>query len=90
MNDKTYNLIMKVLSSDITREARTEIVKFFLLPRNTIVKPSIESIIKEDDEVRESLGPVSRPDKHDLDRKADPEMADEEDEMRKVLNRVDE
>ena len=80
MNDKRYELVFKVLDSDLSKETKDEIVRFYLLPRNTPVKPPIELPETPDD-----LGQVKRPSKHDLDRKANPQMAGEEDEVGKIL-----
>lgn len=82
MNDKVYNLVMEILKSEIHRDAKTEIVKFMTLPRNTSVRPIIEM---PDDEASEQLGTVNRPTAHDLARKDNPEMAQEEDSMKDIL-----
>ena len=80
MNDKAYELIFKILDSDLPKEDKSEIVRFYCLPRNTPVKPKIELPETPDD-----LGPVSQPTTHDLKRKADPEMAGEEDAVKNTL-----
>lgn len=80
MNDKRYELVFKILESDLSKETKDEIVRFYLLPRNTPVKPPIEL-----PETPDGLGQVKRPSKHDLDRKANPEMAGEEDAMKDTL-----
>ncbi len=85
MNDKIIQFLTTVLDSDITKEAKTEIVKFYTLPRNTPVRPQVEL---PDEEQVESLGSTNRPSDHDLKRKADPEMAAEEDEIKKTLKGV--
>ena len=78
--DKIYQLLIKILDSDLEKSTKTEIVRFYCLPRNTPVKPIIELPETTDD-----LGPVSQPTQHDLKRKANPKMAGEEDEMKKTL-----
>ena len=85
MNDKIFQLICKILDSDLGRQEKTEIVKFYLLPRNTPVKPIIEL---PDEEQINALGPVDQPSAHDLKRKANPKMAGEEDAMRGTLHGV--
>ncbi len=83
MNDKAYELIFKILDSDILQTDKSEIVRFYCLPRNTPVKPKVEL-----PEIPDDLGPVSQPTTHDLKRKADPEMAGEEDAMKETLGGV--
>ncbi len=83
MNDQVYNLVLEILKSDLTRESKDEIVRFFLLPRNTPVRPVIEQATEE---LVEEFGTVHRPTPHTLDRKANPKMAQEEDAMRDTLN----
>ena len=85
MNDKAYQLIFKILDSELPKEDKAEIVRFYCLPRNTPVKPIIEQPETSDD-----LGPVKQPTTHDLKRKANPEMAAEEDAVKDTLKgRVD-
>ena len=76
MNDQVYNLVIEILKSDLTRESKDEIVRFFLLPRNTPVRPKVEQTAEE---LVEEFGTVHRPTPHNLDRKANPKMAQEED-----------
>jgi hypothetical protein len=83
MNDKAYELIFKILDSDLPKEDKSEIVRFYLLPRNTAVKPKIELPETPDD-----LGPVKQPTPHDIKRKKNPEMAGEEDAMKETLDGV--
>jgi len=85
MNNQKYQLVIKILESDLPQKDKAEIVRFFLLPRNTPVLASIEL---PEDEDRDDFGPVNQPTPHDLDRKANPEMAAEEDEMGKTLKGV--
>ena len=81
INEKRYNLVIEVLNSDLPKETRNEIVRFYTLPRNTPVKPMIEL----PDEPGEDVGPIKRPTPHDLERKKDPEMAAEEDATTETL-----
>lgn len=83
MNVRIYNLLLKILDSRLSPQTQEEIVKFYMLPRNTPIKPVIETYEDEDD-----LGPVKRPSRHDLDRKQNPSMADEEDEMKKTFDKI--
>ncbi len=83
MNDKAYELILKILASDLPKEDKSEIVRFWMLPRNTPVKPKIEQ-----EEASGDVGPVSQPSKHDIDRKNNPVMAGEEDAMTNTLKGV--
>ena len=85
MNTKVYELIFKILESDLSKEDKSEIVRFYLLPRNTPVTPRIEIPQKEEGDVP---GPVSHPTTHELKRKADPEMAEEEDAITGTLDGV--
>ena len=86
MNDKVYQLIFKVLDSELPKEDKSEIVRFYCLPRNTPVKPMLELPDTEE----KDLGPVRQPTAHDLKRKANPEMAQEEDAVKKTLEgRID-
>lgn len=80
MNEKIYNLIDKIIDSDLPKETRNQIVRFYMLPRATQLKPQIEL----PDELKD-LGSVKRPDKHALERKADPQMAAEEDATKETL-----
>lgn len=83
MNDKIYNLIDKIIDSDLPKETRNQIVRFYMLPRATQLKPQIEL-----PDEPENLGTVKRPGEHALKRKADPEMAAEEDATKETLNGV--
>lgn len=73
---------MEILKSDISREAKTEIVKFFTLPRNTPVVPIVEL---PDEEQRASLGAVSRPTQADIHDREHPEEAEEKKAIGKTL-----
>ena len=81
-NKETYNLLLEVLRSDIDPKSKTEIVKFYTLPRNTPVRPMVEL---PDEEQYKRLGTTKRPTGHDLKRKANPEMAAEEDAVKETL-----
>ena len=80
MNDKIFQLILKILDSRLSPQTQEEIVKFFLLPRNTPVRPIIE--LPEDDK---DLGTVARPDAHDEQRKLNPKLAESEDAVKDTL-----
>lgn len=84
MNEKTYNLIMEILQSDLEREAKTEIVKFYTLPRNTRVKPMLEL---PDEEQLSQLGPIKRPDEEELEKRANPELEAEKKAMADTLKK---
>jgi hypothetical protein len=78
MNEKIYDLIFKILDSRLSPETMDEIVRFYLLPRNTPVKSLIE--IPDED-----IGPVRRPDALAESRKLNPKRTEEEDAMRETL-----
>lgn len=83
-NDKTYNLLMKILDSSIREDAKTEIVKFYLLPRNTPVRSMVEL---PDEEARESLGAIKRPDPVELRKRSDPAYKQEVEAMAQTLSK---
>jgi hypothetical protein len=83
MNDKTYNLVIKILDADITREARTEIIKFFLLPRNTSVRPQIEQ-----EPMESSVGTIQRPSSKDLDKIKNPKKYEGDEAMKNTLDGI--
>lgn len=85
MNDKIYELITKILESDLPKESRNEIVRFYMLPRNTPVRPMIEI---EEEESGGDIGVVKRPSQHELDRRENPKMAGAEDAARELLGKV--
>lgn len=87
MNEKIFQLVCKLLDSDLGRQEKTEIVKFFLLPRNTPIRPIIE-MTEEEIEGIGDVGPIDRPTVHDIERKNNPEMAKEEDAMSQTLKGV--
>ena len=80
MNQSVYDLVTKILDSDLPRESKDEIVRFYTLPRNTSVVPIIE--LDEDDE---QAGGVHRPTAKDEQRKIHPQQAASEDAMRQTL-----
>jgi hypothetical protein len=51
INDKKYELVMKILESDLSAKTKDEIVRFYTLPRNTPVKPHIELANVEEKEL---------------------------------------
>jgi len=85
MNDQVYNLVIEILKSDLTRESKDEIVRFYLLPRNTPVRSIVEL---PNEEIIEDFGGVHRPSPHDLTRKANPKMAQEEDAISASLGDI--
>lgn len=82
MNNNTFELVKLVLTSDINRETKTEIVKFYLLPRNTPVRPMIEL---PDEEQLSQLGTIKRPSKQELYDKAHPEEKAEKEAIKETL-----
>lgn len=80
MNQKIYDLVVAILNSRLSPQTQEEIIRFYLLPRNTPVKPLIELLDEDED-----LGPIRRPDAHDEKRKTNPKLAEEEDEMKTLL-----
>ena len=80
MNDKIYDLVLKILDSNLSRNTKEDIVRFFLLPRNTPVKPLVDLPEKQ-----EELGSLKRPTAHDKARKDNPQMAAGEDAMSETL-----
>lgn len=81
MNDKTYQLIMKILDSDLTKETKDEITRFYLLPRNTAVPAALELLDRDSAE----LGTIQRPSAHDSARNKNPALAETEDAMKDTL-----
>lgn len=79
MNQQIYELLIKILESDLLRDTKDEIVRFYMLPRNTPVLPILEQ------EENSDLGSTQRPSFHDIKRKNDPKLAETEDEMKKTL-----
>lgn len=82
MNEKIYNLVLKILDSELPKSSKEEIVRFYTLPRNTPVKP----IIEIEEEPKADVGVVKRPDGHELDRRANPAMAGSEDAVKELLD----
>jgi hypothetical protein len=80
MNEKTLDFIRLILNSELTRPTKEEIVRFFCLPRNTPIKPSIE-LDSED----EGVIAVERPSAEDIELENDPKRKEEEEDTRKLL-----
>lgn len=85
MNDKIYSLITKILDSRLSPETQDEIVRFYLLPRNTNVRPLIEL---PDENTREELGPVKRPDSVEIERRRKPNKRAEDEAMKQTLGDI--
>lgn len=85
INESTAELIKLILTSDINRETKTEIVKFWMLPRNTPVRPMAEL---PDEEQRESLGAIKRKSEQELYDDEHPEEKEEKEAMRETLGGV--
>lgn len=81
-NDKTYELVMTILKSDLTKEDKTEIVKFYTLPRNTGVRPMIEL---PDEEQREQLGSITRKSVQEIYDEEHPEEKEEKEAIKSTL-----
>lgn len=73
INDKILQLINKILDSRLPPQTQEEIIRFFLLPRNTPVRSMIEL---PDEEVK--IGTTHRPSKRDLDKKKNPNIEEDE------------
>lgn len=84
MNNKTYNLVMAVLGSDLTQKTKDDVVRFFTLPRNTPVQSYIELV---DDDTKENYGSIKRPDSVDLERKNNKLKQDEDEAMGQVFSK---
>lgn len=80
MNDKIYDLVIAILNSRLSPQTMEEIVKFYLLPRNTPVRPMIEL---PDENIE--LGMVRRPTAQQERAKMNPKQAEAEEEVRKVI-----
>jgi len=70
MNKQIYDLVMAILGSDLTKDSKDEIVRFYTLPRNTPVRPVIEL---PDDDIQDSIGSVKRSSLKDIDKSRNPE-----------------
>ncbi len=82
LNDQVFNLVVELLKSDLTQKTKDDTVRFLLLPRNTPVRPMIEL---PDDELKEELGTIKRPDHNQIRRKNNPKLAEEQDAMKETL-----
>ncbi len=74
-NLKVFELVSLILEKEPPSKDRTEIIKYYLLPRNTGIRPLIEL---PDEEVTESLGAIKRPSKRELDLKKNPNLEEDE------------
>lgn len=81
-NEDTYKLVLEILRSDIDPQAKTEIVKFFTLPRNTPVRPLLEL---PDEEQKKQLGGVKRKTAQEIYDEEHPEEKAEKDATKKTL-----
>lgn len=81
MNQTTLTFLIEIMRSDLSRQTKDDIVRFFSLPRNTPVKALVEI---EDNE--SEAGAIKRPTQHTIDRKNNPKMADEEDAIKETLD----
>lgn len=84
-NDKTYDLVMALLTHEPASKDRTEIIKFYLLPRNTPVRPMIEL---PDEEQKKQLGTVKRKSAQDHYDEEHPLEKQEKDAITKTLKGV--
>ena len=82
MNKDTFELIKLLLEKEPPSKERTEIIKFYLLPRNTPIKPMIEL---PDEEQVNQLGTTQRPSERDLYDKDHPEEAEEKKAIKDTL-----
>jgi len=82
MNKLILELIFKILDSDLPIGTKTEIVKWYTLPRTT----GLKGLIEIPDEPEEDLGTVKRPTGHDLKRKDNPKFAETEDAMKETFD----
>ena len=81
-NKDTYQLVIEILKSEIHRDAKTEIVKFFLLPRNTPIRPMIEL---PDEEQVQQLGAIKRKSEQEIYDEEHPKEAEEKKAIKKTL-----
>ena len=75
INPKVFELVIKILDSRLPPQTQEEVVRFYLLPRNTPIRPLIEL---PDEEVLNQLGTVKRPTQEDIDKKNDPDKEEKE------------
>lgn len=82
MNQTILQLVIKIIDSDLPRDTKEEIVRFYTLPRIVTQKPTLEL---SDDE--SEAGMIERPDAKDQWRKNNPQLAEGAEEMRKTLSK---
>lgn len=79
INDKNLEFIKLILNSDLSRQTKEEIVRFWCLPRNTPVRSAIEEPISDD------VGAIERPTAEDIDYSQNKRKQEEDKEMEKLL-----
>lgn len=84
MNDKIYQLVVEILKSDLPKDTRNEIVRFFLLPRNTPILPKIEF-----DEEDEEVEGVDRPEAEEIELNDNPDIKAGLKETGKMLKKAE-
>jgi hypothetical protein len=82
MNKKIFDFIKLLLEKEPPSKDRTEIIKFYTLPRNTTVRPMIE---QPDEEVRKQLGTVQRKTPQQMYDEEHPEEVQEKEAIKKTL-----
>jgi len=80
MNNQTLEFIKSILDSDLSKQTKEEIVRFYSLPRNTPIKPALEF-----DEEESKVGAVDRPSAEDIILNNNPKLKEEQEDMRKLL-----
>jgi len=70
MNKQIYDLVMAILGSDLTKDSKDDIVRFYTLPRNTPVRPMIEM---PDEDIQDTVGSVKRSTSKETDKMRHPE-----------------
>lgn len=83
LNEKVFDLVLEILKSRLSPQTQEEIVRFFVLPRNTTIRPLIEL---PDEEVLSELGSVKRPDIEELDKRANPQREQEKQAVKETLD----
>lgn len=79
MNNQVFELVKLLLENEPPSRDRTEIIKFFCLPRNTDVRPMIET----SEEIH--YGTIKRPSGKDEQDKLNPKLKEEKEAMRDTL-----
>jgi len=80
MNSQTLEFIKLVLDSELSKQTKEEIVRFYSLPRNTPIKPALEF-----DEEENEVGAVDRPSAEEIKLNKNPKLKEEQEDMRKLL-----